>query len=343
MIMQRKDQGFTLIEILVAMVIASILMLAVIRLFTRVGETYELNADALKVMETARTAMNFIKEDLTQAGYLGCVMTDITDIKSTVKENEDLRDVRTEPHITGGAENFVTAVYGSEGGSNPDSLSLFYQEDLDIRVLDFQGGSEIATAGVIVEAMNVYDSAGNSVISVGDWLTISDCAKGHAFILTANPTKQAITSGSRYYGFTADDEIAILLHDTTAFSGYSNSQTTFTNFGFDPAGGAGMVNRFHHITYVVADSEIDGGATKSLFRLENGDAVSKSNEVVRFVQDFQLEFGEDTNFDGVVDNFVDATSDMGNDIVAVKVALEISSGTQTEKIENIFKVRNRGM
>ncbi len=340
---QTKEKGFTLIEILVGVVIASILMLAVIRLFARVGETYELNTEALRVMETARTAINFIKEDLTQAGYLGCVMTDITDIKGTEKENEDLRDTRTEPHISGGTEDFVTAVYGTEGGADPDSLSLFYQEDLDIRVLDFEGGSEIVTPGVIVEAMNVYDSSGSAVISAGDWLTISDCAKGHAFILTANPTKQTITSSSRYYGFTADNEVAILLHDTTSFSGYSNSKTDFTFFGYDPAGGAGMVNRFYHITYQVADSQIDGGVTKSLFRLVNGESVSKSNEVVRFVDDFQLEFGEDDDFDGVVDKFVDASSSLGNDVVAVRVTLEISSGTQTEKIENTFKIRNRGM
>jgi len=340
---KRYMVGFTLVEILVATLIASILMLAVVRLFSRVGETYEINVEALQSVETTRTAINYIKDDLIQAGYLGCVMTDVTDIKPTDQENEELRDARTEPHISGGTEDFVTAVYGTEGGSDPDSLSVFYQEDLDIRVLDFEGGTEINTSGVIVEARNVFDNSGDPIITAGDWLTISDCAKGHAFILTANPTSQTIVAGSRYFGFTADNKVAILLHDTTSYSGYVNSRTEFSHFSFDPAGGAAMVNRFHHITYVVGDSKIDSGNTKSLFRLENGDVESKSNEMLRYVTDFQVQYGQDDDLDGLVDRFVDASSGMENNIMSVKIKLTINPGSREETVENTFKVRNRGM
>jgi prepilin-type N-terminal cleavage/methylation domain-containing protein len=340
-----NQKGFTLVEILVATLIASILLLAVVRLFTKVGEHYEINAETLRTTSLSQTAINYIKNDVTQAGYMGCVMTDVTRIEPTAQQNIDKRNTKTQPYITGGSENFVSAIYGVDSG-NPrlsDSLSLFYQEDLDIRVLDFDAEPEFGTKGLVVEYKNLKDDSGNTVIGAGDWLTISDCAASHAFIMTENLPTAPLSAGIRYSGFSADNLVSVVKHDTTSFNGYSNGVTQFKNFGFAPSGGAATVNKLHHVTYRVTYSKLDYGATDSLFRLVNGEQPSVNNELVRSVKNFQIEFGIDNDYDGVADQFSDPSSNVGNNVVAVRIKLDIASGTRTESIENIFKLRNRGM
>ncbi|WP_284384222.1 prepilin-type N-terminal cleavage/methylation domain-containing protein [Litoribrevibacter albus] len=345
----RIHKGYTLVEVLVAVLIASVLMAAVVRLFTKVGETFELNADALQLMESTRVALKFVKSDLTQAGYMGCVFTDI----NPKKADESLdKLIRTATSLV---PDSYWGVAGQDGGSNPDSLSLFYMQDLDVRVISRDTiGQFFPEPAFLVDAKNVFDSNGNSLISKGDWLVASNCENATSFILTNDPevlNASAFDLGGLDDGI-ADGSVARLDFSTgESFDGFSNqlnlgdSREISASYNASASGGATFIGRYFDVRYVVADSEIDEGSTKSLFRLINGETPSTSNEIVRLVEDFQVFYGVDDDNDGITDWFVDSLSDVTgrNKPVQIKVSITIQGGNTSQELVNMVKVRNKGL
>ena len=343
--MRTESKGFTLVEILIAMLIATTLMLAVIRLFTRVGETFEINADAMQLMETTRVALKFVKNDLTQAGYMGCVQTDV-----------DLNKASPQIVLESAINSVPTSywgVSGQDGGSDPDSLSMFYMQDLDIRVLKPDPkGAITGTRSLIVDAFNVFDGSGNAKTAKGDWLVVSNCVTATSFILTNTPTALPPTPAM---GFGADavianGEVAILQYaQGPSFGGFLNQKSNYlmenSTYNAEASGGASMVGRYFDITYVVSNSVIDSGATKSLFRLVNGEMPSKTNEIVRMVEDFQVTYGVDDDGDGVADKVINNLSGVNssNRPVQVRVAVTIAGELNSQELVNIVKIRNKGL
>ena len=338
-----KNKGFSLLEILIAMVISSIILLAIIRLFSRVGEMFDDNAASMQLMETTRIAMKFIRGDLVQAGYLGCILTDMddsaemTNVKPTIS-NTDI-------------ENNLLGIWGDNGsGTNPDTLSLFYQQDLDIRVLHNDTNGDFTSApSIFVDAVNVFDGSGNPIIDQGDWLIASNCVAATVFVLTNTPSElsEAAFANISPSGITANGTVSALQYGLgVTYDGYSNTSVEPIErggWGFLASGGAAMISRFVQVTYEVADSEIDGGETKSLYRLVNGEARSKNNEMIRLVEDFQVEYGIDDDSDGVVDQFNTTFNSSTDKVVMVKVSVKISDGTRVEDLENVVKLRNKGL
>lgn len=328
-------------EILIAMVISSIILLAIVRLFSRVGEMFDDNAASMQLMETTRIAMKFIRGDLVQAGYLGCILTDMN-------RTADMNQVT--PTITNTDINDnMLGIWGTDG-STTDTLSLFYQQDLDIRVLHNDVSAEFtSTPSVMVDAANVFDASGNPVIDQGDWLVASNCVAATVFVLTNTP--QELSEGAfpkiSPSGITANGTVSALQYGLgVTYDGYGNESNDALrrgSWGFLASGGAAMISRFVKVTYVVDDSEIDGGETKSLYRLVNGATPSKNNEMIRLVEDFQVEYGIDEDLDGVVDKFDSDFNSATEKIVMVKVSVKISDGTRIEELENVIKLRNKGL
>lgn len=340
----RKNQGFTLVEVLVAMLIATTLMLAVVRLFTRIGETFDMNAEAMQLMESTRVALRFVKSDLTQAGYMGCLQTDV-DITSKPLDKRIGTTTNRRP-------NSYWGVSGVDGGANPDTLSLFYMQDLDIRLLLTDAtGSLTGTPSFIVDSYNVFDASGNAVIDAGDWLVVGDCAKATSFILTNSP--QEIGAGGVGLGADAvlgNGNVSVLQFTTgLSFGGFFNqeSQRSVVEGKYTPSagGGAAMIGRYVDVTYLVGPSVIDSGATQSLFRLVNGEAPSTTNEIVRLVTDFQITYGIDTDDDGVADRTLNALAGetVNNKPVQVQVAITLDAENSSQELVNIVNIRNKGL
>jgi len=335
-----KNKGFTLVEILVAMLIATTLLLAVIRIFARVGETFDQNAEALQLMETTRVALRFVKSDLIQAGYMGCMQTD----------DNDYLDKFIEPMINN-VQISNYGVWGAEGGGNPDGLTLFYMQDLDIRVLATDiNGQFVPNPSLVVDSVNVFDDAGDLTILPGDWLVVNNCIRATAFILTNTPNRiDAAGIGMGDAGSTAEGDVSPLEFEVgVSFNGYRNvtDSPMRTNNGYGylaGRGGASTVGKYYQVEYEVADSLIDSGATQSLYRLVNGEARSKTNEVVRLVEDFQVDYGVDDDSDGVVDRYINGLTGNDDKPVVIRVTIKINDGNRTEELVNIVKLRNKGM
>ena len=69
---QKHLQGFTLTEIMVALVISSILMAGVLSIMSSSKRTYALQNELSELQDNARFVMDELKHELRMAGYLGC-------------------------------------------------------------------------------------------------------------------------------------------------------------------------------------------------------------------------------------------------------------------------------
>jgi len=69
----KGHQGLSLVELLIALTISSILMLGVSTIYLNSGKTDKLGAELSRAQETGRFSIDFMAKDLRMAGYQGCM------------------------------------------------------------------------------------------------------------------------------------------------------------------------------------------------------------------------------------------------------------------------------
>ena len=68
-----RQQGLSLIELMIAMVIGLILLLGLIQVMSASRAAYQLSTGVARTQENARFAVDFMQRDLRMAGHMGCV------------------------------------------------------------------------------------------------------------------------------------------------------------------------------------------------------------------------------------------------------------------------------
>jgi type IV pilus assembly protein PilW len=67
-----KEAGFSLIELLVTLLLSSLLLLGVLQMFSNTSQADRSSSAVANLQDSARIAMELIKQDIRRAGYLGC-------------------------------------------------------------------------------------------------------------------------------------------------------------------------------------------------------------------------------------------------------------------------------
>ncbi|MCY1285411.1 hypothetical protein D3C76_764050 [compost metagenome] len=70
--MKRQQQGLSLIELMIAILISSLLLLGVIQLFGNTSTSDRTNTAMARIQESGRIALEIIGADARRAGYQGC-------------------------------------------------------------------------------------------------------------------------------------------------------------------------------------------------------------------------------------------------------------------------------
>lgn len=70
---RKHAQGLSLIELMIALLIGSILMIGVIQVFAASRNAYQLSQGMARVQENGRFAMDFLQRDVRMVGHYGCV------------------------------------------------------------------------------------------------------------------------------------------------------------------------------------------------------------------------------------------------------------------------------
>ncbi len=295
--------GITLVELMVAMVIGLILLVAIAYVYMGNRQTFRALDDFSRVQENYRYAMDQVGVDMRMAGFTGCV--NVSSIDAANPANIPIQP----PAIAANPNSLAlaTAVQGYSGAGawpGPAPAPANYVAGTDVLRITTSSGQGTNVTGPMPGAGGAIPINGNPAnISAGATIVISDCTTAEIFSAGAVGGTTSVTPSaalSKIYSTGA--EIFPFL-DTVYF------------IGSNPAG------------------------NPSLYRRQNGAAAE---ELVENVERMVLRFGVDTNNDYAIDNYSIATA-VGNwrQVLSVRVNLvfrsnnAVATGTNSYTVEGV--------
>ncbi len=319
--LQRFAKGLSVIEMMIALALSSVVTLGVVQLFVANSEGYSQMQGQSRVQESARFALNFIGRSVRKAGYRGC-FSDAEAIH-TMMLNDILPyefDVRTgiqgfEGQGTGWNPTFASVQMPISRGAidtnvwDPNELRVLgaaYDgsgrgiDDREIihgsDVITFKNMSVVdrrLTAPMVTSTENITIASTVAPDALGfdrdHMAMIHDCEKATVFRITEMTPSGGITT------------IQHLTDDTDGWGNTTALLAELNTFGADSA-----VSAIETVTYFLAPSagfNQQGNQTISLWRKSG---IEAPIELVEGVENMQIVYGFDTDFDGVPNQYIDA-------------------------------------
>ncbi|MCW5597848.1 MAG: PilW family protein [Nitrosomonas sp.] len=292
--MATKQQGFTLVELMIAMTIGLILLGGVITILTSSQQVYRVNDALARMQENARYAFQVLARDIRMAGYFGCAGNG-TPVVNTLN-NPDSFLWKLGQAIDGFEATSSTAwtpvlpegaIPSPLGGR--DIIVVRGVEGSETKVLQHPGGSPPGSANLKVSV--------GSGLQTDDIVLVTDCQASAIFQITNISTS------------SGQDNI---VHNTGMPT--ANTPGNFTKaLGKEFTGGEliKVSTRSYFIRL------IDG--LPALYRKIG---TRNAEELVRGVEDMQIEYGEDLNGDWTADIYRSADLVTNwQSVVSVRISL----------------------
>jgi type IV pilus assembly protein PilW len=294
-----RYKGLTLIEIMVALVIGSFLMLGAMGLFMSNKRIYTEQDTMGRLQENGRFAINLLMNDLRMTGYIGCsddssLLTNALPGSATATSLSNMTN-----HIEGSenAGGWLPSGLATPVGTS-DGITLRYIKVIDPANASLSADMANATANVPLTCAGA--DCGN-FFSVGEAVAISDCGGTDLFsITTVNTNSLAHTGLSRAYPSSA-----------TLMSRYvANRYYIANNASGNPS--------LFRLTFAQDKDDIDSDSNTTEFLVQN-------QEMIEGVENMQILYGVDNNADLIANSYVDATGVAGaggwDNVVSVRVAI----------------------
>ena len=341
-LLRKKQKGVTLVELMIAVTISSIVMIGIGSVYTSSKRSFKLQEEFSRLQENGRFAINHITRFVRGAGYSGCasaIKNSTTNHLNNKDDNpwafetglEGYEFVGTEPNTTkiltqdpdtisdssANRDKWKALKTGTPQISLPSTASLLGTTgpipNTDILVSRTADGTGVEVAAdngsgqvFISDADDIIcpdGTTGYSGICTGDILVVSNCQKSIIFQAT---NVQATGKG---------DNLANVVHAASGTPGNSNSILPFELMEGDE------VMKVSTKVFFIGK----GTNGPALFmKVGNGTSV----ELVEGIETMQVLYGEDTDTtpDNIPDRYVPASqvSDFAN-VVAVKIDLLLRS------------------
>jgi len=340
-----QQKGLTLVELMIAMVISSILMIGISNIYSSSKQAYKINDEFSVLQENARLAFRFLTQDIRMAGYIGCAWATGTNVDSTLDTASLTAD--QEAFVNGfgtGLEGYDAT--GTEPGTAIDMATLTsgfnravnglftgHVAGSDIIVVRHANGSGVKLSGNKNSAnFDIQDSGVNSIVNdchapsgicEGDILMVSDCSKGRLFQVT-NLTAVSANGGSIRLVHAASGAPG---NSTSSWGGSSTAESEW----FAP--GDSEILKLGAYAYFVGTG-VSGQPT--LMRLSNLDATPQ--ELVEGVENMQILYGFDSNDDGRANQYLVAPTAVATNIVSVRISLLMSTPGEIPKRNDDTKI-----
>ena len=347
-------KGFSLVELMIALALGSIITTGVVQLFVANSETHNLLVGQSRMQESARFALEFIGRQVRQAGYRGCFSSN-DQLNSTINPPASLPyefDLRfgIEGFEATGVKNWTPALtalpntdeplsvfatingYGAGNGINigtvasgSDLVTFRHLSQTDARLGGFiadDGSLQFGNMPTSDEPIVVGILQGWAEFDQDHIVMIHDCEKATMFrVTTANP-----------WGRNADDSPGQAPADANLTIGHDEADTDATRnitrqlalintFGIDAA-----VSAIESHTFYVAPGEgvnNEGNTPLSLWRKSTLEAPI---ELVEGVEGLQVLYGADTDADGIPNQYLAASQVTDwTTIVTVRVTVVVNS------------------
>jgi type IV pilus assembly protein PilW len=350
--------GFSLVELLIALLISSLLLLGVMQIFVSSRDSYKLDEGLSRMQESGRFAASFLEREIRMAGNVGC--------RGKIKLNNVAN------YLTGGGGIYIAnddpanpnlSVAGFEAvGTGPGSsytiptshpansvtvanwgpsLDLALApagaiQGSDIIVVRYMGSDAVpltSVGGVYSDGTQLYATYPNN-LAKQQVVVMSDCENAAIFQIDNVTTAAGVST------VTHGNAGGIAPGNVCATWGLGAAPCAKNyNFSLGATIGSMQTSAF----YVAAGAD----GTPSLWRTTLINGGNTAEELVSGIENLQVVYGLDTNNDGNADQYVpadlipaDPATGFPNwrDIVSVRIGIMArtynTDGTATEELND---------
>lgn len=279
------NQGFSLVEVMVAIVLGLLLTAATLQLFIGNSATFRTTDATSRVQENARFAQSLFSKELRMTGYRGCLSKQNVPITNTLKQASTL------------TYNFTTTLrgYNNLTSSQPTELVAHLSGDpaplVGTDLLLIQGPVDMPVPIVAnSDANQVFANAGSeNILSVGNIALITDCSKARIFQITG------LTANGGQVNVAHSASTSVIPGNDNAVWDPNNKTQLF--------GPGSELMTYQTLTYFLAINSDSG--QPALYRKVNGQPATI---LLDNIFNLQILYGTDTNSDRQVDSYQTANN-----------------------------------
>jgi type IV pilus assembly protein PilW len=316
----RAIQGFSLVELMVAVTIGLIILAAVSGIFVTSKSTYNTTDSLARLQENARFAVHYLSRDLRLAGFAGC-LDDLQSVNSTINGSSFAFQNLSTP-IEGVNDKPATGTstwYPSGATVNPipyGSTTIEIKPGTDAITLRFaDDANNISITRAMPNTSSELNVSAVTGLADGDIVMISDCSSADIMQITS-----------------VQASALKIQHNPGGSLSPGNSTQVLSKQYVPPA----KLMKFKTVTYFIT-LRLDG--VPVLMMQENG---GNAVELIEGVEEMQILYGKDTDTtpDGVPNVYLRAgqsgltTPNDWTRVHAVRIALLIRTVTGKEEYTN---------
>lgn len=293
----RDQRGLSMVELMIAMVLATLLTIGLFQIFNSNNLTFQMTESIARTQEYGRIASEILTREIRGAGYFGCN-------KENVVNNLDDTDEDYDPD----AHTFdIDAPISARAGDRPAG-AVAGTHFLRFSGME-SGGVEISTLGPETSASIEITERGG--LQVSDIIAISDCAGTDIFQIS-----------NIQQGGGGGAEITLVANSGEDDPGNNFIDNGCTNCLSNNYGPGAQILRPYNRTLYVGVSNVTG--ERALMRVvPNGAPV----ELVEGVFDMRVRVGTSNSPNNPVNQWQDSTAAVNwNNVRAVEVSLLVRGG-----------------
>lgn len=320
-----RHLGFSIVELMIAMVLGIVLMAGVVQVFITSKQTFNLNEEMNWIQENARYSVGFLAEDIRMAGYYGCA-----------SRASSVANVLNNPSSSW-VTDFSKGIFGYDGDSASFPAATFprpvtatlpvglpktdvftvHKADLDNA---FKVTGHNATSAVI-------DVQGTHHFGEGTILIVSDCHHTAIFQTTGNQTNKVNhNKGNSVSPGNCTKGLGLPTLCTANGNSYTYKEDAF------------IMQAIGHAYYV----NIAPNGVPALFRetLNTGGVTTTKEELIQGVENLQVQYGLDTDNDGIPNRYVRAdqvsAAQWQSNVVSARITMLLRSLTELASAPQVF-------
>ncbi|MEJ2363020.1 MAG: PilW family protein [Gammaproteobacteria bacterium] len=315
-----REQGFTLVELMIAIAISAILLLGVVQVFVISRHSYHLDNGLAHAQENARFAVHTLSEDIRMAGYIGCRAVNVANILNN--QTNWMFDFDTPLQGWDGSKmSSFPSEFASKAVAGTDAIVVLRGGNTQYQITQVNGSGALASS-----SFQLSTTAG---LSQFDIVMVSDCNQASIFQIT-NTTPSTNTTVVHQTGTGTPGNCTNNMGSPVPTTGCTN--TSGTNYAYGLS--AGMLKLVATAYYI---GKSTSGTGNALYRLsmDKGKA-GNPEELAEGVEDMQILYGVDTNGDGLANQYitadkVSAITDGFKKVVSVRLGLLVDTTTDVLK------------
>lgn len=322
-------RGVTLIELMIALAISGILLVGVGTIYGTSRRTYTVDEEFAHLQQDARVTMKYLIEDIRMAGYMGCAWNngDASKFQCYLAGGSYVCD-----NLTAGIDGYDAT--GSGWNKNGAAATLPAQfpatptasDDSDVIVI--RRGSDTG-----VKLTKNKDAANFTISNMGSSITPSSGTDCHTptgicegdILLASDCNKARVFQASQLGNVSSPPNSIEIIHDASGNPGNATTPVNRVSWGgnSDPSNDFNLndteIMKFSTFAYYVGTN---ANGHPALFR-HNGINGSASEELIEGVENMQVQYGVDTDGDGIANYYETANGvNFGNSaqpIVSVRI------------------------